>query len=314
MNYGTKELNKRIDNQKNESSGLMLSRNWLDENALFGRRCIDRYKEGFNLKDEELAPMSKANAVSSSRDIKSKNTYVNKFGDTIYKIDANNRVMSGDEKGNPIDVLTYQLNNPYKEVNINRHISFLNKDNVLQELLRFLIQFQQLNYLHTEFDLGEVYDEVVLSINSQTKPKLIPNPIQLKESTLDMAVTVFEDSIEGKGFSSVKDVVNGLGLYKEKTYYSNTDDVTKDGRGISIGGVKKHHKRVNDNLINDCIDTMIDADMFISPKTIKDQLYTTGRNQIQKVYKERRLELKQYNKNTFGVTTDAMFERKFSDN
>ena len=275
----TAELEKRVQQYDTINSGNIIDNDWFSDNGY-----IYKYTDGLNTKCEELAPKSQSNAIPKA-------VYTTTVGDTLNK--AYNK-----------EYLSYKLNTPYREVNINRRVQILNNDNVLKELLRFLIQFQQLNYTYTSYNLGDVYDEAVMSITAQTG--LIPRPSRLKADTLQMATTKFNLSVRGKDYKTVKEAVEGLNLYTEKgTVRPKIDG--KDNRAITGTTTSKFKSKANEELINECIDAMIDAEMFISPMTIKEQLETTGLRQIKEVVKGRKLEIKQYNYNTFGVTTHAMY-------
>lgn len=266
-----KDLEKRTGYyDRKYSCGEMINTYWCNDN-----RYIYNYSEGLNLKEE--------NAIELPTGI-----YKNENKDS--------------------EILVYKTSSPYLTFNINRPVCILNKGNVLQEIQRILIQFQQLNCTYSEYDLNDVYDEIALTIHHQTG--LIPNYEEIKEETVRKAKEKFEATVQGMEINSVRDVVHELELGEWRHYFVYNGK-EHDGRKLLLSAIKKHEKKINDAKINDCINNMMDAEMYINNQTIKDRLCKTGTKQIAAVFKERREEIERYNFDTFGVKSYKMYKKKY---
>ncbi len=214
------------------------------------------------------------------------------------------------------EIMVYQLASPYFKFNISKPISFLNSENVLQEMKRYLIQFQQLNFCYNpSYDLNLVYDDVAIRIQHQTG--LIPNMKELKDGIMDDVVNIFESSIGGdtalSKYTTVSEVVEGLEL---GVVYSNYihKNVYHDGRKLLLKAIRKQESSINNAMINDCIYDMMSAEMFICNETIKDQIHSTGLRQIKTIVAERKQEINYYNLSLFNVKTYSKWKDKYWEN
>lgn len=256
------------------STGSMLNPGWFNANNF-----IFSYTENLNLKD-----------------------------DNVTKLPTSYFKNAGINPDNISEIMAFQLSTPYIKFSIDRNIGLLHKGNVLQELQRILIQFQQLNFTYNDYDLNDVYDELVLMIHHQTG--LIMNCKELKEETIRLAKERFEESIEGIEIKCVKDAIHKLKLGKLKTHFVYTGG-EHDGRTVLLNAIKKQESTINNAKIDDCINCMMDSDIYICGDTIEDQLHKTGRRQIDLVLKDRKQEIKDYNVSTFGVRSYKVYKQQY---
>lgn len=253
------------------SNGRMLNKDWFN-----AKNLIYSYTENLNLKDYN----------------------VTKLPTGILK-------NAGFNPKNESEIMAFQLSTPYLKLNIDRSIRLLKRNNVMQELQRILIQFQQLNFTYNDYDLGEFYDDIIIRIQHQTG--LVNNFKKIKEETLRIAKQRFKKTIKGMNITSVKDAVHKLELGELRTHFVYDEG----GSSLLLKAINKQNKDNNDTKINDCINSMIDAEMYIDTNTINDQLFETGLRQIKSALAERKQEIKDYNVSTFGVKSFKVWKRKF---
>ncbi len=215
---------------------------------------------------------------------------------------------AGINRGAMKEIIAYELSYPYIRFNINFGIGLLNKGNVIQQLLRYLTQFQQLNYTYNDYDLNGVYDDVVIRIQHQRG--LMPNYSEIKDSLLDKATTNFHNSIKGKAYSSIREVVKGLGLGKLHYNYVYSDSNT-NGASLLLKALKRKEMTNNTAKVNDCIDEMMNAQMYIDLRTIGEQLFNSNHKVIERVFKDRKQEIKKYNLSTLGVASYKKYVQNY---
>lgn len=214
-------------------------------------------------------------------------------------------------KSESTEIIVYKLRKQYRVFNIDRQISSISKFNVINEVLRYLVQFQQLNYFYKpNYNLSSVYDDVMVRIQHQTG--LVPNMEDIKNSILERSNRYFEKSIENidPSIDTLKKFVNVLDLGKCMEYYTPRID-GYERKGLLLKAYRKAESLKNVNMINKCIDNMKEKTMFICPDSVKNELPSTGINQIREVVHHRKQEVDYFNLTNFNAKTYSKYKRLF---
>jgi len=203
------------------------------------------------------------------------------------------------------EIIAYRLEKPYYKISINFPLRIINQKNLFKVLLKYLVQFQQLNYkFNPKYDLGKVFDEAIIQIRANRG--LGKDWQKWKDSLLKTARNHFEDSIKGTEELSLKESLHHFGILKARRYFAYSHGF--DSGALILRAIKKEEKETNDALVNYVIDAMMENMDFVCLQTIKDALQNKVKRPVERVYKERKDEIKRYNLNTFGVKTLNKFK------
>ena len=208
---------------------------------------------------------------------------------------------------NKSEIVVCKLIEPYYSFSIDYPISRLNNGNVIQMLLQYLIQFQQINYTYIDYDICKVYDDAVIRIHSQLK--LLSNYEAIKTSIIEKSIAIFEESVKETNGTSIGAVLSSLRLLTPKNYYVHGFDGI-DKKDVYCKAYNYLSHTESEEKILSCIELMKEAKMFVNAETVKDQLYDSGERQIKKVLKDCKEIINEYNMNTFGVKTYYQWKKR----
>ncbi|NPD85348.1 hypothetical protein HNS38_11285 [Lentimicrobium sp. L6] len=203
--------------------------------------------------------------------------------------------------------IVYKPNKPYYKLSLDLWVDKFDSYNKIGLLRGHLVRFIQLNPTKRDFNtLYIVLDSAINRINNNSLLNFNFNKIhtQLIDQALDDTKNL-EGIIPSKEYYMSIDWKEKHDYYTGKFGFENRNLVNK-AKGILV-------KYENSKKINEVIDAMIEAKIFISSETIKDQIFKTGLRQIKDVYKERKEELKKYNMDEFGVKTLKTYWKKYSE-
>lgn len=226
------------------------------------------------------------------------------------------------EESDATEIMVFKHKKPYRTFNIDRPLFTLNKKNVINEVIRYLVQFQQLNYFYnSKYDISTVYDDVMIRINH--KLDLVGNMKHIKDRLVDDSNKIFSSTLHDfhkgcpKDYSSlpkllaIKQFINYMNLGSTHDYYTPKVNKRFDRRGLLLKATRRAESLNNQGKINACIDSMKLKNRFICADTVKvDEMPTTGINQIREVVKSRKQEIDSYNLSNFNAKT----YRKYKDN
>lgn len=215
-------------------------------------------------------------------------------------------VVDGITKDGKTVYILYQDEPYFVSPSLDFQVSGLTFKNYLSTIIRQLVIFRQLNTNATEHD-------VELFLLSMANTIFAAKKYDLTRKQWDDVITAskyyFEEQTAGVKYNNADELLTGLNLWKEKhwfvPYYEEADKRTLFNNSERL--VAK--KRVKS--INDIIDGLIQAEMFVSKETIQDHLdFDMSLRTISDIMKPRKQQIKEDNMKYFGHNTFKKYNDK----